>query len=297
MPARSYKERAEIERRILGYLEELEGTPKTWKELRAKARNDKISPTTLSRYLKHFEQTRLVKREVDPNHRPPRTLYRIGTRISGWTRPLSRISAKESQIVSERLSKYPERIDHLEPSDTPMAPYPLDWLLAVGLYAIEILFDSVRNRATIDGIKEELRSRFTQFADHWLVEGMTQLLYEGFGVGPPGTEVYEKAFVALIHHLIIDIFKIPLDPIGWSIPEPLSERASPIINAMMIYAPGLLLYRPPTYDPHSKKSVRDCLEKCQEYRNLAIHETQKLVGEINKIAEKPAEPTPHDSSQ
>lgn len=75
MPARSYKERDEIKTKIISYLREPSEPPKSWKELKKKARSDKISPTTLSRYLKEFERLGLVRRSVDPKSYPPRVLY------------------------------------------------------------------------------------------------------------------------------------------------------------------------------------------------------------------------------
>lgn len=76
MPHPTYKKQDEIKAKIFSYLPPKEERGKTWTELAAMAKRDKISKPTLSRYLKDSEDKGLVIREIDATHRPPRPLYR-----------------------------------------------------------------------------------------------------------------------------------------------------------------------------------------------------------------------------
>lgn len=75
MPRPTYKRQEEIKSAILDYLREDDGREKTWKELKEMARADKMSPTTLNRYLKDFQLKGLITRSADANTRPATITY------------------------------------------------------------------------------------------------------------------------------------------------------------------------------------------------------------------------------
>lgn len=70
----SYERQKELRKLILGFFEE-EDKPYVWKDILLKARKERISPNTLSKYLKEFIKEGLIMRKVDQESTPPKVFY------------------------------------------------------------------------------------------------------------------------------------------------------------------------------------------------------------------------------
>jgi hypothetical protein len=97
----TYKKQNEITKKIRSYLGPAGESGKTWAQLFKKATADRISKTTLSRYLKNFEKQGVVIREVRPESRPPIVLYRLNQ-----PRPISgrKVNLEQQLLVYEKYA-------------------------------------------------------------------------------------------------------------------------------------------------------------------------------------------------
>ena len=214
----TYRKQVEIRRMILSYLEESKER-RTWTQLYEKAKHDGISKATLSRYLKDFERTGLVKREIESTRRPPRSYY-------SFKDPDDRgvvyavIPSLPLEKARKILLSYARAVTTLSPPrNAPKVPDLLLHLLAIGDEVIRQFHSaSTIKPFNVEVARERLRSRLTYMAEYHSSPEVADRLLSALS---ENVDAYGKAFPALSMHLAITIAGIPVNeqfPKWWNVP-------------------------------------------------------------------------------
>jgi hypothetical protein len=148
----TYKKQDEITNKIRSYLRP-PGSRRSWAQLLKTANKDRISKTTLSRYLKTFEKQGLVVRDVRAESRPPAVFYRLN-------QPAPRRKVDEEGLLERQLLLYEKYAKKGE-------------YAAIGYYDkfIWILFDMIAIHVWAS------RFRNPKIAGDW-IRAMTQITLE-----------------------------------------------------------------------------------------------------------------------